>query len=128
MATNDTNQPKLGRQLALQVTHVLRKRISFDDGNIDGTVGILPDKAIILRGNVYVATPFSAGTLNIGVQGGTANEFLAAQALNTAAIAPLDKLAITNAYRPLETVLTFARSAAATAGEAFIVVEYAVDN
>ncbi|WP_421565576.1 hypothetical protein [Ochrobactrum sp. EDr1-4] len=128
MATNDPNQPKQGRQLALQVTHVIRKRVRFDDLNTEGEIGILPDKAIILRGNVYVTTAFSGGTLNIGVQGGAANEYLAAQALNATAIAPLDKLAIANAYRPLETVLTFARSAAATAGEAFIVVEYAVQN
>lgn len=128
MATNDANQPKLGRQLALQVTHVLRKTVRFDDGNLSGQVGILPDGAIILRGNVYVTTAYNTGTINVGVQGGDADEFASALALNAQAIVAFDDLAITNAYRAQETVVTFARSAAATAGEATIVIEYAVNN
>ncbi|MGU3399234.1 hypothetical protein ACLBWS_05745 [Brucellaceae bacterium D45D] len=128
MATNDANQPKLGRQLALQATHVLRKTVRFDDDNLLGEVGILPDGAIILRGNVFVTTAYSAGTLNIGAQGGDADEFASALVLNAQAIVAFDDLAIANVYREQETVVTFTRSAAATAGEATIVIEYTVDN
>lgn len=128
MATNDANQPKQGRQLALQVTHVLRKKVRFDDTNLSGQVDILPDGAIILRGNVYVTTAYNTGTINVGVQGGDADEFASALALNAQALVAFDDLAITNAYRAQETVVTFARSAAATAGEAHIVIEYAVNN
>lgn len=128
MATNDANQPKLGRQLALQVTHVLRKTVRFDDTNLSGEVGILPDGAIILRGNAYVTTAYNTGTINIGVLGGDADEFASALALSAQALVPFDDLAIANAYRAQETVVTFARSAAATAGTATIVIEYAVNN
>ncbi|MEN5106660.1 hypothetical protein [Brucella anthropi] len=128
MATNDANQPKQGRQLALQVTHVLRKTVRFDDSNLSGEVGILPDGAIILRGNAYVTTAYNTGTLNVGVKGGDADEFGSALALNAQAIVAFDDLAIANAYRAQETVVTFARSAAATAGSATIVIEYAVNN
>ena len=128
MATNDANQPKQGRQLALQVTHVLRKTVRFDDSNLSGEVGILPDGAIILRGSVYVTTAYNTGTLNVGAKGGDNDEFGSALALNAQAIVAFDDLAIANAYRAQETVVTFVRSAAATAGSATIVIEYAVNN
>lgn len=128
MATDDAVQPKRGRQLALQVTHFLRKKVRFDDTSLSGEVGILPKGAIILRGNVYVTTAFNTGTLNVGVQGGDADEFGSALALNAAAIVAFDGLAIANAYRTEETVVTYARSATQTAGEGFVVIEYVVDN
>lgn len=126
MATNDPHQPKRGRQLDLQVAHVLRKRIAFDDLGLEGEVGVLPDRALILNARVYVVTPFSAGTMEIGDENGAPDAFGAAIALGTAGITPFGSAA--EAYRPLETVVTFTRSADATAGEAIVVIEYAVDN
>ncbi len=127
MATNDTIQPKQGRQLALQTVHFLRKKIAFGDVSLSGIVGILPAGAIIVRGNVYVTTAFNTGTLNVGVQGGDADEFGSALALTQALVA-FDDLAITNALRADETVVTYARSATQTAGEATIVIEYIPNN
>ena len=115
------------RRYHTEQTHYLRKRVSFDDLSLGGIVGILPAGAIILRGSVYVFTAFNTGTLNVGVQGGDADEFGSALALAQAIVA-FDDLAITNARRAADTVVTFARSAAATAGEAEIIVEYVVKN
>lgn len=126
MATNDAHQPKRGRQLDIQVSHILRKRVSFDDIGLEGEVGVLPDRALILNARVYVATPFDAGTLEIGDEDGEPDAFGAAIALNAVSITPFGSVA--EAHRPLETVVTFTRSEAATSGKAIIVIEYAVDN
>lgn len=126
MATNEPG--KLGRQLALQVTHFLRKRIAASDAGLTGEVGILPAGAIILRASVYVSTAFNTGTLNVGLQGGDADEFASALALNAQAIVAFDELAVTNQVRASESVITYARSAVQSAGVADIVVEYVVNN
>lgn len=124
-----TNEPALlGRQLALQVTHFLRKRIAASDASLTGLVGILPQNAIILRANVYVSTAFNTGTLNVGLQGGDADEFASALALNSQAIVAFDELAVTNQVRSGETYITYARSAVQSAGVADIVVEFVVNN
>lgn len=125
MATNTFQTT--ARQLHTQQTHYLRKRIAFDDLGLTGEVGVLPAGAIILRGSVYVHTAFNTGTLNIGVQGGDVDEFGSALAL-AQAIVPFDDLAIANARRPADTVVTFARSAVQSAGEATIIIEFVVDN
>ncbi|MDH7790725.1 MULTISPECIES: hypothetical protein [Brucella/Ochrobactrum group] len=126
MATNDPHQPKRGRQLDIQVSHILRKRVSYDDLGLEGEVGVLPDRAVILNARVYVVTPFSAGTMEVGDENGAPDAFGAAIALGTVAITSFGSAA--EAYRPIETVVTFTRSEEATAGEAIIVIEYAVDN
>lgn len=134
MATNDANQPKLGRQLALQVVHTLRHRVAFDDDSFSGIVGILPDEAIILRGTAYVWTAFDAGTANtidIGVQGGDADEFMSDGSLASAADVAFDDLANANRRSATERVVTYDMTlsgTAPTAGLADIVVEYSVNN
>ena len=116
MATNDTVQPKIGRQLSLQVMHTLRKKIRFDDASLSGIVGVLPKGAII-----------HTGTLNVGKQGGDADEYASALVMTSAAT-PFDDLAIGNQLMTEETVMTYARSATQSAGEGYIVVTYSVDN
>lgn len=128
MATNDANQPKLGRQLSLQVVHTLRKNIAFDDPSLGGEVGILPAGAIILTGAVYVSEAFDAGTLDVGAATVGDDEYASALALNSAAVVAFDDLAIANQVVADDTVVTFERSADATAGAASIVITYAVDN
>lgn len=124
-----TNEPaRLGRQTHYQAVHILYKKIAFDDPSLAGVVGILPVDAVILRGNVYVNDAFNTGTLNIGALGGDADEFASALALNAEAIVPFDELAIGNQVLDEEVTVTFARSTAQTAGEATIVIEYAVNN
>lgn len=125
MATNTPNTD--ARQLHTQQTHYFRKRIAFDDAGLTGEVGTLPAGAIILRGNVYTTTAFNAGVLDIGVEGGAADVYSTDLAL-TSAITPFDGITIANSRVASDTVMTFARSATAASGEAFIVVEFVVDN
>lgn len=125
MATNTA--ATTARRLHTQQTHYLRKRISFDDASLTGVVGILPAGAIMVRGSLYVFTAFNTGTLNVGKQGGDADEYASALAM-TQAIVAFDDLAITNARMTADTVVTYARSATQSAGEAEILIEFIVDN
>lgn len=127
MATDDAVQPKVGRQLALQVVHTLRKKIRFDDASLSGKVGVLPKGAIILTGTLFTTSAFNTGTLNVGKSGGDADEYASAIAM-TSAITAFDDLAIGNVYMAEETIVTYARSATQSAGEGHIVITYSVDN
>jgi len=127
MATNDTVQPKIGRQLSLQVMHTLRKKIRFDDASLSGIVGVLPKGAIIHTGTLFTTTAFNTGTLNVGKQGGDADEYASAIVMTSAATA-FDDLVIGNMLMTEETVMTYARSATQSSGEGYIVVTYSVDN
>ena len=120
-------QGTTARKYHTEQTHYLRKRIAFDDTSLTGVVGILPSGAIMLRGNVYVFTAFNTGTLNVGKEGGDADEYASALAL-TQAIVAFDDLAIGNARMTADTVVTYARSTTQSAGEAEIVIEYVVKN
>lgn len=120
-------QGTTARRYHTEQTHYLRKRIAFDDAGLTGVVGILPAGAIILRGNVYVVTAFNTGTLDVGVEGGAADAYASDLAL-TQAIVAFDALTIANSRVSADTVLTYARSTAQSAGEAEIIVEYVVKN
>jgi hypothetical protein len=131
MATNEAG--KLGRQLALQVVHYMRKGITYEDNS--GVVGILPANAIVLGGNVYVTTGFNdtnGDDIDIGVSGGDDDLFMSAGDLNTAATVAFDDLAIANAISTSERTVTWNYTTAAsgdgTAGAAEIVLWYCVDN
>lgn len=126
MATG--TQATTARRFHTQQTHYLRKRIAWNDAGLTGIVGVLPEGAIIVRGSVYVFAAFNTGTLNVGKQGGDADEYASALALNSQAIVAFDDLAITNARMTADTVVTYARSTAQSAGEAEILVEFIVDN
>lgn len=125
MATG--TQATTARRFHTQQTHYLRKRIAWNDAGLTGIVGVLPEGAIIVRGSVYVFTAFNTGTLNVGKQGGDADEYASALAL-TKAIVAFDDLVIDNARMTADTVVTYARSTAQSAGEAEILVEFIVDN
>ncbi len=126
MATNDPQQPKRGRQLDLQVAHILRKRVAFDDLSLEGEVGILPDRAVIMSARVLIVTPFSAGTLDIGEENTGPDALASALPLDAIAFLPFG--GAEDIYHEQEQIVTFTRSADATAGEAIILIEYAVDN
>lgn len=115
------------RKYHTQQTHYLRKHIAHDDASLTGVVGVLPEGAIIVRANLYVFTAFNTGTLNVGKQGGDADEYASALAM-TQAIVAFDDLAIGNARMTEDTTITYARSTAQSAGEGDILIEYIVDN
>lgn len=133
MATNEAG--KLGRQLALQVVHTIRKRIDYTMNG--GIVGILPAGAFIIDGAVHVITGFNdttADDIDVGVGTVGDDEFVAAADANSAAtvLFSAEDLATTNRYSADERTLTWDFTTAATgdgdAGVADIIVWYVVNN
>ncbi len=86
----------------------------------------MPDRAIILTARVLIVTPFSAGTLDIGEEGDAPDTLASALALDAIAFLPFG--GAEDIYNEQEKIVTFTRSEEATAGEAIIIIEYAVDN
>lgn len=135
MATNDANQPRLGRQLALQAVHVLRADIDYTMNG--GIVGILPAGAFVIDGAVHVTTGFNDTTgddIDVGVGTIGDDEFVSAADANAAAtvLFSAEDLATGNRYSASERTVTWAYTTAATgdgtAGAGSILVWYAVDN
>lgn len=136
MATNDANQPALGRQLALQVVHTLSATIDYTM-EAGGIVGILPAGALVIDGAVNVITGFddtTADDIDVGVGTIGDDEFVSAADANSATVVlfSAEDLSASNRYSADERVVTWAFDAAATgdgeAGLAKITVWYAVDN
>lgn len=128
-----TNEPaKLGRRLALQAVHYLRRDFTFaDTGEL--VVGILPAGAVMLKplSGVSVHTAFNNGTTNTLNVGTTADDNLYGTALATGSIAfvPLDEAVSQRVDAETTITITQAVSGtAATAGEATAVIAYLVDN
>lgn len=135
MATNDANQPALGRQYALQVVHTLR--VNIDHTMNGGIVGILPKGAFIIDGAVHVIEGFddtTADDINVGEGTIGDDEFVSAADANSAAtvLFSAEDLDTSNRYSADERVVTWGYNAAATgdgkAGQAVITVWYVVDN
>lgn len=132
MATNDSNQPKLGRQLALQAVHYLRKTITFEDGSV--SLGFVPSGALILKGasSANVTVAFNAGTTNtidVGT-GSDADAFASALAGGTIASVPFDEFAAGNVVADDTEIFAAYNTSgtAATAGSAVVVVAFIPDN
>ncbi|MGY3535412.1 hypothetical protein [Bradyrhizobium sp. USDA 4452] len=124
------------RKNALQLVHYLRFKFNFGDA-ASGVAALkqwLPAGAIPLRANVYKTTAWNSATsaaLSVGFVGGTGTELvngadvktatgLAAGTLSGAALAPLA------ADTQVQAAVAFV--GAPTAGAAYVVVEYVVDN
>lgn len=126
------------RQNNTQQVHYLRFAVNYNDANIANGVGKqwLPRGAIITSTSVYIGTPFNAATTNVLTVGTTAG------GSNLVAAADVDETtqAITNGVKPTGTALgplaadtqvfvTFAQTgAAATAGQAVVIVHYIPNN
>ncbi|WP_431014563.1 hypothetical protein [Bradyrhizobium pachyrhizi] len=134
-----TNTPgTTARQMSEQQIGYLRFKVNFNDAASGVAVNKqwLPKGAIVLRATVQVKTAFNAattGTLDIGFLGG-ATILSAVQDVKTAAGRFAQTLATSAAtINPLaadtRVTATYASTgAAATAGEAYVVIEYVYDN
>lgn len=118
------------RQLHMQLVHYFRKRVNYNDAGISAGVlfGTLPAGAMLVGNFVRVNTAFNAGTtnaLNVGTTaGGT-------QIFTDAATAGARSPAIPNLSFAADTDLFVAYAqtgAAATAGQADIVIEFVPNN
>lgn len=118
-----------------QGVQTLAKRITFGDFGTTVTVGKIPAGASVIGGGVHVTTAFnSSGTdlLNVGFIGATTDADAYATLLTMAAVGyiPLDELgATTNIQGAVEHTVTCAPAqsvADATAGEAWVIIQYVV--
>lgn len=115
------------------MVHYLRKQITYlDDGNTV-TIGTLPAGSHVLRGGVAVTTAFNGGTTN-DLDVGTAadpNGYATDLALGTVGNIVFDEMATSDdAAISSDTDVTCAvvSTASASAGSAYVWVEYIVDN
>lgn len=128
---------KPARLLNTQQIHYLRKGITFADNGVEVEVGTIPAGALVLKpiSGVQVVTVFNAGTtntLNIGSQTPVNDDDLYATllALGVAAFVPVDE-AIGGFRVAQDTTITATvvlTGAAATTGDAEVVIAYIPDN
>ncbi len=123
------------RKNALQLVHYLRFKVNYNDAasGVAVTKQWLPQGAIVLRTDVIVTTgfnPATTNTLSVGFAGGTGTELLNAQSVTatgdtqTVAPAAADPLAADKQVQ-----VTYSQTgAAASAGAAYVVIEYIPDN
>lgn len=123
-----------------QLTHTMRKYVTYSDASIDaGTLRMpaaLPAGSIITQVIVDVVTAFNAGTTNVltvGTQSGTANDIVTAGDVNEGA-AGVNNVTTSAAIgyigsSAIDLFIKYAQTGtAATAGAAHIVVCYIPDN
>lgn len=125
------------RRNALQLVHYLRFAVNYNDAGIAAGVNkqVLPAGAIIIGTDVIVATAFNAGTTNtisVGTLGDAATNIVNAQNAGVAGLT--QNVAPTGAaLGPLaadkQVYVTYAQTGtAATAGKAYVIIKYVVDN
>lgn len=121
------------REVGYGVVQTLRKRITYQDNGTTITVGKLPAYAVVTGGGVYVVTAFNdSGNdfLDVGFIGATtdADAYATSLTLAAAGFIVLDELAnTTNIMGTVEhtvTCLYSGQNSNATAGEAYVVVNY----
>lgn len=140
MATGTSAQGITVRKNSLQVTQTARFKINYNDANIATGVGTgiyLPANALVLRTSVWITTAFNAATTNvlsIGTEASTyANLATSAQTVSGTLGVKKDLIATGLAIVPLAAdsqifYLYTQSGTAATAGVAYVVVEFIVDN
>lgn len=137
-------QGNVGQRYPQNMTHHLVKRVTFATLNAAGTgagtanrtvvVGVLPERAIILRGSVWCITGFNDTTgddLDIGVSGDDDDLFHSACDVNSGStLTAFDDLADANRYsadaRTVTCNFTTAPTGDGTAGEAIVELEYII--
>lgn len=125
------------RQLPIQATHYLRKRVAFDTPGI-GTaatvaVGVLPAGAIVVDTVVKMQTAFNAGSTNVLIVGTSTDddEFVDADDVTeggTAAVRLTTGLGYTTTANEIVYAQYTQTGTAATTGAADIIIAYVPDN
>lgn len=131
MPTN--TQGTKARDLGVQAVHYLRKTVSYTDDGVAVDVGIIPAGSTIIKpmSGVAVVTAFNAvttNTLNVGTSADD-NLYGTLLAVGAADFVPLDEAV---SYRvEADTTITATvvlTGGSESAGEAEVVICYAVDN
>jgi len=135
MATNTPPAYPQARRQAFQSTNTLKKTVNFNDPNVASGVAFdesLPAGAFIISVTIEIVTAFNAGTTNvltIGTNATTYNNVVASGdvTLGTPSVAqPTRGLgrALANAGEPPVFAKYTQTGAAATTGQAVVVIEY----
>ncbi len=134
MATNTAGNP--GQQYHTNQTHFLAKTVTYSTLGTSNTVvvGVLPPRALVLRGNTWIKTGFNDTTgddLEVGVSGSDDDLFASAVDMNTGdVLTAFDDLADANRYsataRTVTCNFTTAATGDGTTGEATVMLEYIV--
>lgn len=143
MATNTAGNA--GQYYNRNLVHYLAKRVTYLTLNGAGTaagttnatvtIGVLPPKAIVLRGQTHIITSFddtTADDLDVGVSGSDDDLFASAVDMNTGAtLTTFDDLVIANQYsataRTVTCNFTTAPTGNGTVGEAVVMLEYLLE-
>ena len=134
MTTNLFNQTPAARDMGYCVCEALRKRITFADTGVVKTVGVIPAKALIVGGGIFVTTAFNGTgmTANVGNADSTPVAAAYASAISIAALGyiALDELAaVTNTRSTVERTITVTVTATgATTGDAEVIVLFVNDH
>ncbi len=132
MATNTAGTS--ARKFSLQAIHYLRKRITYANDGQTVDIGTLPDGALILKplSGVSVNVAFNGGatnTLDIGPSTDTGtNLWGTLLALGTIAFVPLDEAVTLLVSGDTKVQAKVVSTAAASAGDATIVIAYIPNN
>jgi len=124
------------RKYAAQLVHYLRFKVNFGDAATAVALlkQFLPAGAIVLRANVYKTTVWNSATsaaLSVGLVGGTGTELVNAADVKTAAglvAGTLSAGALVPLAADTQVQAAVAFVGAPTAGAAYVVIEYLVDN
>ena len=134
MVTNLFSQTPAARDMGYCIADVLRKRITFAQVGAAVVVGVLPARALVIGGGIFVTTAFNGTTMtaNVGHADATPAPAAFGSALSVAALGyiALDELAaVTNTRSTGERTVTVTVTATgATAGDAEVVILFVNDH
>jgi hypothetical protein len=136
MATNTAGHSGYTPQ-GIVTKAVIEKTVKYTDwstANAAVTIGVLPPRAVVTGGGIWVITSFddtNGDDLDVGVAGSDDDLFASAIDLNTgSSLGTLDDLADANRYsasaRTVTANFTTAPSGNGTTGEAYVWLEYQI--
>ena len=123
------------RQYSQQLTHFLRKTITYSDNGTTVTIGTIPSGAIIVKpaSGVHITTAFNGATTNtldVGPSTDTGTDLWAtALSLTALNFIPLDEL-VGSLLVTSDTIVQCAvtATATATAGSAEVIIQFIPDT
>ena len=134
MVTSLFSQTPAARDMGYCVCEALRKRVTFAQAGTAVVVGVVPARALIIGGGIFVNTAFNGTvmTANVGHADSTPAPAAYASAISVAALGyiALDELAaVTNTRVATERTITVTITATgATTGDCEVVVLFVNDH
>lgn len=128
MTSNLFTQTPAALNMGYCVVEALRKKITFANNATTVVVGVVPPKALVIGGGIFVTTAFNGTTptANVGAVDSTTVAAAFASAISVAALGfiALDELAaVTNTRVNVERSITVSVTAAGgTTGEAEVII------